>query len=342
SALKKTKQHLDLEKILDQWISTKAGRRSFLLSLPLLYAACSTPSHRNREGDNAGQETTLSIADEKRMTAEVLPEMQREYPPVQDSEVQNYLSGLGRKIVNANGLEGQPYNYTFTAVDTKMVNAFALPAGTVMVTAPLITMAETEAELAGVIGHEIGHVKARHTAERMDRQKDSESKGFWYKLGGGVIGGAAGFGIGKLMCPPQDNACLAKATAVGVGAGVVGGLLVTKYAFMANSREDEMEADRIGFRTALKAGFAREHVGTFYSKLLKIEQEQKAKGGGNSIVTSISDAMSTHPPSQERVNQMKIMVSQVPQSKNAVVSSREFEKIKGRVQQLIQKKGSQS
>lgn len=337
--MKKTQERA-FEQILDQWISTKAGRRSFLLSLPLLYASCSTPNHRDREGNNVGQETSLSIADEKRMTAEVLPEMRKEYPPIQDPDVQNYLSGLGRKIVNANGLEGQPYNYSFTAVDTKMVNAFALPAGTVMVTAPLLTMAETEAELAGVIGHEIGHVKARHTAERMDAQKANESQGFWYKLGGGVVGGAAGFGLGKLLCPPSDNACLAKATAVGVGAGVVGGLLITKYAFMANSREDEMEADRIGFRTALKAGFAREHVGAFYTKLLRLEQDQKAKGGGTSIVTSISDAMSTHPPSQERVNQMQILVNQVPQSKNAVVSSKEFERIQGRVRQLLQKKGS--
>ena len=325
-------------KILEEWISTKAGRRTFLLSLPVLYAACATPQHRGREGDNRGQETALSVADEKRMTAEVLPEMRKEYPPLPDPEVQRYITALGRKIVLANGLEGHPYSYTFTAVDTKMVNAFALPAGTIMVTAPLLTMAESEAELAGVIGHEVGHVKARHTAERIDAQKAGESRDLWYKIGGGVLGGAAGFGLGKLLCPPDDNACITKATAAGAGAGVLGGLLIAKYAFMANSREDEMEADRIGFRTALKAGFAREHIGAFYSKLLKLEREQKAKSGGDSIVTAISDAMSTHPPSQERVDQMNEMVQKSVVQKNAVVSTREFERIQKRVHQFLQSK----
>ena len=118
------------------------------------------------------------------------------------------------------------------------------------VTAPLLAMADSEAELAGVIGHEIGHIQARHTAERMFVQKKSQNKSLLYSIGGAALGGLLGAGIGKLTCRQQDRECLKRAATYGAMAGAGGGLLITKYKFMANSREDEMEADRIGFRTA--------------------------------------------------------------------------------------------
>ena len=88
----------------------------------------------------------------------------------------------------------------------------------------------------------------------------------------------------------------------GAAAGASGGLLIQKYKFMANSREDEMEADRIGFRTAVRAGYSQDHVGSFYAKLLKMEEARQ--GSGTSILQSFADALSTHPPSRERVAQM--------------------------------------
>lgn len=314
----------ELESVLRELNSTTVGRRAFLASVPLLMAACATaPKHRTREGDNTGQEAALTVAEEKKLTQEVLPKMRQEYPPVQDAELQNYIGSLGNRLVRANGLEGNPYNYSFTAVDVGYVNAFALPAGTVMVTAPLIAMADTEAELMGVIGHEVGHVKSRHTAERMFVAKKEQSSSWKYAAGGGLLGGALGFGIGKLLCPPKDKKCLTKAAAYGAAAGVGGGLLVQKFAFMANSREDEMEADRVGFRTAVASGYSKDHVGAFYTKLLAMERERKAKGGGT--FAAFSDAMSTHPPSQERVNQMQAMSSQEPGKQNAIVSTKAFD-----------------
>ncbi len=73
-------------------------------------------------------------------------------------------------------LRGNPDNYHVTVVDVATVNAFALPAGQVFVTAPLIALAASEAELAGVIGHEVGHVMARHTAERMYVREKEQNK----------------------------------------------------------------------------------------------------------------------------------------------------------------------
>ncbi len=318
---------IELEKTLQKLNSTSMGRRAFLSSLGFLMASCATAERtREREGDNSGQETEMSVADEKRMTQEVLPQMKKDYPLLQNAEMQNYISQLGNKIVRANQLEANPYNYTFTVVDVNYVNAFALPAGTVFVTAPLIAMADTEAELAGVIGHEVGHIKARHTAERMEKAKKSESKSWMYAVGGGLLGGLAGYGLGRALCKQGDNECLEKAATYGAAAGAGGGLLIQKYAFMANSREDEMEADRIGFRTALNAGYSKETVGLFYEKLLKMEEQSKQNQ--QPILASLSDAMSTHPPSRERVQQMKQLAATSANSAKTIVTTAEFDRIK--------------
>nr|BFD65256.1 hypothetical protein HAGR004_02780 [Bdellovibrio sp. HAGR004] len=329
-----------LDDVLKQWTSTPMGRRTFLASLPLLMAACATEQHRQREGNLRGDETSLTVADEKRMTSEVLPQMRKDYPAIQNPQLQSYISQLGRKIVTANGLEGQPYNYNFTAVDVGYVNAFALPAGTVFVTAPLIAMADSEAELAGVIGHEVGHIKARHTAIRMDAAKKAESKSWIYAAGGGLLGGALGYGLGKMLCKQGDDECMQKATLYGAAAGAGGGLLIQKYAFMANSREDEMEADRIGFRTSVAAGYDKDKVGLFYDKLLKMEEQNK--GQQNALMISLADAMSTHPPSRERVTQMNQMASDQPRNPKAITSTREFDRMKALCTELAKKKQQKS
>jgi predicted Zn-dependent protease len=303
------------EEALNRLTETSLGRRTFLASIPLLVAACSSDNHRTREGDNTGQATSLTVADEQAMTKEALPTMRHDYPPLQDAEVQRYVSSLGTRLVAANGLIGHPYQYSFTVVDVPMVNAFALPAGTVFVTAPLLAMAESEAELAGVIGHEIGHVKARHVAERMEAQKSEGTKSWIYGVGGGILGGAAGFGL-----------------ALGAAAGVGGGLLIKKYKFMANSREDEMEADRIGFKTAVRAGYTPTNAGAFYSKLLKLEEQ--SKHGGSPLLSSLGDAMATHPPSQERVAQMNQLISQSPKNQKSITNTVQFDRTRLKVQTL--------
>jgi predicted Zn-dependent protease len=324
-----SKEFEEFDSILKDWTSTTLGRKSFLASIPILLAACANVEKtRYKEGDNTGQNTSMTVQDEVSLTQSVLPQMQKDYPPINNSEIQEYVSNLGMSLVRANALEGNPYKYNFTAVGVPYINAFALPAGTVYITAPLIAMAETEAELMGVIGHEVGHIQARHTAERMEKAKQAQSSTWKYAAGGGLLGTLAGFGLGKILCPPKDTACLAKATAAGAALGAGGGLLVQRYGFMANSREDEMEADRIGFRRSVSAGYSKAYVGKFYEKLLQMEKGNKKSD--NALLTSLSDALSTHPPSQERVNQMNQMVNEAPANPSAKVSSLEFERIKSK------------
>lgn len=287
----------------------------------MIVACASTNSSRYREGSNVGQETNLTVQDERRLTQEALPKMRKDYPAAKNAELQKYISDLGMKIVRANKLEGNPYNYNFTVVDVADVNAFAMPAGTVFVTAPLIAMASNEAELAGVVSHEIGHVVARHTAERMYAMEKAQNKTWLYATGGAVLGAVVGYGLGTVICAEGDSECKAKAALAGAALGAGGGLLAQKYTFLVNSREDEMEADRIGFKYAVAAGYDKDQVGKFYEKLLEMEKNNQKSG--NTVVKSLSDALSTHPPSEERVKQMKELAARSPERK-AITSTPEF------------------
>ncbi len=297
-----------------------------LLAAALIAACAPVTSSRYREGDNVGQQTMLTVEDERRLSEEALPRIRKDYPPVQNPDLQEYISGLGMKIVRANHLEGNPYHYEFSVVDAESVNAFALPAGKIFVTAPLIAMAASEAELAGVVGHEIGHVTARHAAERMYLMEKNQNKTWLYAAGGGVIGAAAGLGLGALLCRDGDPACLAKAALIGGALGAGGGLLVQKYQFLANSREDELEADRIGFKLAVGAGYDKDQVGKFYEKLLQMEKN--AQKSGSPVLKSLADALSTHPPSEERVEQMNEMAMNSTAVAQAAATTPEFARAK--------------
>src|SRR4030042_4440087 len=138
------------------------------------------------------------------------------------------------------------------------------------------------------------------------------------------MGAAAGVGVGLLVCG-GDSECLAKAALIGGAVGAGGGLLAQHYKFLVNSREDEMEADRIGFKLAVGAGYDKNQVGRFYEKLLEVEK--KANQSGDPITRSLSDALSTHPPSEERVQQMKDMAAQSP-AKKGIVNTAEIKRNK--------------
>ena len=306
---------------------------TLVLGTTLFFSACaSKTSDRYREGNNDGQKAALTVAEERKLTQEALTEMKKEYPPVNNPALQGYITRLGQKLVAANKLNNNPYTYTFTVVDTPQVNAFALPAGTIYITTPIIAMADSEAEIAGVLGHEIGHVTARHTAERMYVAKKEQNK--MYIFGG--IGAALGAGVGymaqKKLCHPKDLECKAKFVGGGAAAGGVGGLMVQKYGFMKNSQEDELESDRVGFRYATNAGYDKEKVGDFYAKLAAMEKESKK--GQNAALVWLGDAMASHPSSESRVSQAKEMRGIIKTSGGTTVTP-EFLKIKRIAQDMV-------
>ena len=309
----------------------------FFLFICLIFSSCSSTktSNRYREGDNSGQKVDLTVDQEKQLTKEALGEMKKDYPSVDNRELQEYIENLGQKIVKANNLNNHPYTYHFTAVDSSQVNAFAMPAGSVFITVPIIAMADSEAEIAGVLGHEIGHVVARHTAERMYVAKQEQNKTYLFGGVGAAIGGAAGFFLGKKLCADGDTACKAKMTLYGAGGGAAAGLMVQKYGFMKNSQEDELESDRVGFRYAVKTGYDKNKVGDFYAKLLAMENQ--AKKNQNGLMSSLSDAMSSHPPSKERVKQANEMKNLIKENGH-ITTTPDFFRMKKLAQEIVSKK----
>ena len=163
--------------------------------------------------------------------------------------------------------------YQVTILNSPIVNAFALPAGYLYVTRGLLALADSEAELAGVLAHEIGHVTARHTAQRYSQTMIAQ----------GIVGilGAAGVGSGM-----GDLQKLAEPLAV---------MGLTSF-----SRDHEHEADLLGIETMSRAGFDPYAMATFLEKLdakTKLDAQlsgQPANGGGFNL-------LSTHPRTPERV-----------------------------------------
>jgi beta-barrel assembly-enhancing protease len=309
--------------------------KNILMLLLILQVACaSKTSDRYREGNNAGQKSALTVQEEKDLTKEALTDMKKEFPSANNPALQAYITKLGQKLVAANKLNNNPYTYTFTVVDSPMVNAFALPAGSIFITTPIIAMAESEAEIAGVLGHEIGHVTARHTAERMYIAKKEQTKTMVFGAIGAAVLGTAGYMVSKKLCAPDDLECKAKLIGGGAIAGAAGGLFIQKYAFMKNSQEDELESDRVGFRYATNAGYDKEKVGDFYKKLLAMERESKK--GQNAAMNWLSDAMASHPSSNQRVSQAEEM-KKVIMTSGGLTSTPEFVRMKKMAHEMVEK-----
>ena len=131
-------------------------------------------------------------------------------------------------------------------MDSKVINAFALPGGKVFISRELMSRLENEAQMAGVLGHEIGHVVAQHIGKQMTRQT-------WIQIGAEGIGIATKSGTAK------------------TGAEVAGGVVLLKY-----SREQELEADRYGMEYMYRAGYQP-------GQMRKVMEILKAAGGGGGL-----------------------------------------------------------
>jgi len=133
--------------------------------------------------------------------------------------------------VTANNLEGRPYNFSFNVITVSSVpavsDAFAIPAGTVFLTARAMKRVESESELAGILAREIAHITSRHVAQRMMAlQADDRA---YHGVGGGVMGGAIGYGVGR----PQQK----------------------KYSFLTPSEHEKSVADGMAQDYIEQAGF---------------------------------------------------------------------------------------
>ena len=197
----------------------------------------------------------------------------------QDPALSAYVERVGRQVVQATGSAGQPYS--FTVLDSDLPNAFALPGGYVSVTRGLLALMNDEAELAGVMAHEIAHVTARHSAERYSQSTLAQ-------LATGILGSATG-----------SNEL---AEAFGTGAQLY---------LLSYSRGQESEADAVGIRYLADAGYDPFAMSSFLRQLGR-ESDLDARIDGRSTGGSLPAYLSSHPRTEDRVRQASALAAQAP------------------------------
>lgn len=197
---------------------------------------------------------------EVQLGAEADQQILASFGPYDDEELTRYVREVGERVLANSDLrrpdtppEFRETPFTFRVLDSPVVNAFALPGGYVYVTRGLLAHANNEAQLAVVLGHEIGHVAARHASQRAFEQQ----------LGQLVLVGGAIAGQELLNLPGQDILNL--------------GSTAAQLLFLSYSRGDERESDQLGVEYAAKAGYRAAEGSRFFQSLDRISQ---AHGGG--------------------------------------------------------------
>lgn len=194
-----------------------------------------------------GRTQTISMTPDREIAIglESAPEMAEQYGGLHpNNEYQALVDGVGNKLVNNSIARETPYRYEFHLLnDPNTVNAFALPGGQIFITYALFSELQNEDQLAGVLGHEIGHVLGRHSAERI-----AESE-YWQGL---VTAGSVGADMGGLVS--------------GIG----------QQTLLKNGRGDELESDDLGVRFMLKAGYNPE-------EMIEVMEILKAAAGPNRV-----------------------------------------------------------
>jgi predicted Zn-dependent protease len=267
-------------------------RRARLLGLVALLAgaaACAVnPATGRRELNLVSEEQEIA------MGREADAEMQRDLGVYQDAALAAMVERLGSGMAAASERPDLPW--TFRLVDDAAVNAFALPGGFVYVTRGILAQLDSEAELAGVLGHEIGHVTARHSASQISRAQ----------LAG------IGIGVGAILVPDAEPF---------LGAAQAGlGLL-----FLKHGRDDEREADRLGVRYMSRQGHSPEALLEVFGVLDRVSQ---SAGGGR-----VPAWLSTPPTPQDRTERIRAELASVPaEVRNASVNAGAYrERLEGLV-----------
>jgi len=259
-------------------------RLSALLSLLALAAACSTNPATGEQSFTA----FMSEADEARVGAEEHPKLVKESGgEYKFPQVQTYVDWVGEKLAKVSDLPD--LKFKFTVLDDARINAYALPGGYVHITRGLVALAENEAEMAGVLAHEIGHVTARHTAQRYSAAMATNL---------GLLGASI---LGSVFGVPGDINRLA---------GQVGQIYLQSY-----SREQELEADMLAVRYMTRAGYDPQALESFFRKMAQHTSiSQRVRGLPDT--DPADNIMSTHPRTADRIAQA-IRLSNVAKADNA-------------------------
>jgi beta-barrel assembly-enhancing protease len=226
------------------------------------------------------QHIDITVDQEIALGLQAAPEMAQEFGGEDpDPQVNALVDSIGNQIVNASPADATDYQFDFhVLVDPQTINAFALPGGQVFITRGLLDKLTTEGELAGVLGHEIGHVVARHSAEQIAKEQLTQG------LTGAVV----------IASYDPDNPSTMR---TGQIAMVIGQLVNMKY-----GRDDELEADILGVCFIYDAGYdPNEMVEVMYVL------EQASQG------EAPPEFFSTHPNPQNRIQRIQEAIQNLDQ-----------------------------
>ena len=261
------------------------------------------PAMIGKRNINTGIIAKMSGSTEKevRMGREAAAEVDRQAKFVDDPIITEYVNRVGQNIVLHSDAK---VPFTIKVIDSDEVNAFALPGGFFYVNKGLILAADNEAELAGVMAHEIAHVAARHAVENQTKGSLLE----YAAIAGSIFLG----GIPGMIY--QNTA----------GIGLLG-------VFMKFSRAAEEEADKLGVQYMYAAGYDPGAMATMFEKL---EAKNKKKPG------FIARAFATHPAPPDRRAAALALAARFPEHEEYVISSSEFQRVKDRLLRLSNARAS--
>ena len=251
---------------------------------------------RNREYTNAGY---LSEEDELKLAEEVHSQVTKEFKLIQNQPVNAYITNLGNRLARKSERPNIPWR--FYVVNDKSVNAFATLGGRVYIHTGLIAATSTEAQLASVMGHEIGHIVGRHGLENVKRSQKLGIGAAAASILGAIIGGTAGSII--------DLA----------GNLIAGGFL------MKHSRDAEREADFLGLYNLDHASYNTTEMIAMFEILNSLSRNQPS---------SIGSIMASHPAPAERAQNTAREIEEhlgVGAGGRRVTTTGEFDQIRGQI-----------
>ncbi len=207
-----------------------------------------------------------------------------------DPVVTNYINNLGQTLVRR--CKRNNIRYILRVVDTEVINAYAVPGGFIYVNLGLIRAVRSEAELAFIIGHEIGHIVGRHSMKQLTQ--------------------IYGLEILKQIILDDDSSELTKLITEVLAAGIL-----FRY-----SRDDERESDFYGVNNIYEVGISPEGGISFFETLQRLEKREPTK---------LENLISTHPVHSERISNVRNHINGLPPKPNLRTNSYRFQQVKQRI-----------